>query len=308
MDDFKDIKADASDKKIYRLFVDGTSFIGVYNENKKENLAFINFTKTFSDLNLNVPMILKISDDYLSYLEEDLGDISLFKLTSDSESHISMNYYKQALSDLIKFQIAGKDHIDYNFCYQAKEFNSEVIRDDFNKFNTFYVRYFMKQNLSEEVLRLIDISCKVISNVDSEYFLYRDFQPRNILFHDNKFYYIDYQTGRKGPLQYDLASFLYSGSIQLSKDERSNLVGHYLSDLRSYIPVNEEEFRHYFYYLSFLRLVQVLGSYAYQFKRKNDKEILKKIPKAIENMKSLKNKIEDAEVRDFITMLTESHL
>lgn len=302
--DFKDIKADASEKKIYRLFVNDKSYIGIYNQNLKENLAFISFTYTFIKLKFKVPEIFIISDDNLSYIEEDLGDTSLFKQIPVSESYMLMNYYKQALSDLIRFQIIPKDALDYNYCYQTKEFNCEVIRDDFEKFNVFFAGSYLKESIQNDMIQnIIDLSCKVITTADGRYFLYRDFQPRNILIKDNSLYYIDYQSGRKGPLQYDLASFLYSGSIQLSEQQRNYLIDHYMSELKKYTPYNEKEFKYYLYYFSFLRLVQILGSYAFQHQKKKDEEILKKIPKAISNLKNLKDKIEIKEVRNIIEVI-----
>lgn len=304
LDKVKDLKADASDRKIYRLFVDGQSLIGIYNENKKENLAFTNFTKTFIELGFNVPSVITVSEDNLFYIEEDLGDTTLFRLLSNGDNKNSTDFYKQSLSDLIRFQVEAKDKIDYSFCYQTKDFNIEVIKDDTEKFNDYFTPVFIGEKLDEKIIEFIlNLTTGVFSKVPNDFFLYRDFQPRNIMIKDNIFYYIDYQSGRKGPLQYDVASFLYSGSIDISEDERNILLNYYTDELNKYVIYDKEEFKYYFYFFAFLRLLQILGSYAYLHERRKDIDVLKKIPKALKNLKSLTNKIENPKLRRFVEKL-----
>ncbi len=300
-----DVRADASDKKIYRIFVRGETYIGVYNEHRSENLAFIKFTDAFIKLGFNVPEEFCYSPDHLTYIVEDLGDSTLFKHTLNPASENLTLYYRQALTDLLKFQILAKDEIDYNFCYQTKEFNSEVISSDLLKFNYHFAKIFPGKKFEDNVIRkIIEFSCSIVAEVRSDYFLYRDFQPRNIMVKDRTLYYIDYQSGRKGPLQYDVASFLYSGSINLSDEEKTFLLKYYIKNLNTYVVQDEEEFTYNFYYFVFLRMLQVLGTYADLHEKRNDKEVLKKIPKALLNLKSLTDKIGNADVRNFIENLT----
>lgn len=296
------IKADASERKIYRLRVGNNTYAGIYNENVGENTAFINFTNTFIELGLRVPVVLSSSEDKLFYIEQDLGDNTLFSLQCERSE--LLNYHKAALSDLMRFQIEAKDVIDYNYCHQTRQFDADVVNSDLEKFSNFFVKNFCSSNFNTDLLiKIRETSARVLSNVNCDYFLYRDFQPRNIMLHDGTLYYIDYQAGRKGPLQYDVASFLYSGSISLDVNEREMLLNHYISGLESYISFDKDEFNHYFYYFVFLRLLQVLGSYAYLNEKRNDKQILKKIPKALNNMKSLIGKIEDKDVVEMIKTL-----
>ncbi|MBK8550316.1 MAG: phosphotransferase [Ignavibacteria bacterium] len=300
-----DLKADASERKIFRINIDGKSLIGIYNDNIKENLAFIKFTETFIDLGFNVPEIVRVSDDNLFYLEKDLGDTTLFNLITGSPVAQHLSYYKQALTDLVKFQIEAKDKLDYSFCYQTNEFNVEVIESDLGKFSDYYLMTTIEKNFDNEFYRyIIEISENILKRVRNDFFLYRDFQPRNIMIKDNRLYYIDYQSGRKGPLHYDLASFLYSGSINISEEDRKILMTHYLSELNNYVNVDKEEFIRYYYFFVFLRLLQMLGSYSYLNVKRNDGNVLKKIPKALANMKTLEDKIDDKKLKKFITELT----
>ncbi len=302
-----ELGADASERKIFRLFnEDNDSFIGVYNENIRENLAFINFTKAFQKLNLRVPSILNISTDNLFYIEDDLGDKSLFKLTLSWEKSELMNYYMRAISDLIRFQIEAKDEVDYNYCYQTKNFDDVVITYDLMNFNNYFLKNYLKKNINNNTTKeIINFFNDIISNVESNYFLYRDFQPRNIMIKGDEFYYIDYQSGRKGPLHYDIASFLYSGSININEDERNILLKYYIVEVKKYVTLNEEEFTNYFYFFAFLRLIQVLGSYSYLYGTRGDKEILKKIPKALSNLYNLKDRIKNDKIKDLITSIYE---
>lgn len=307
LDGIKELRADASERKIYRLFVADKTFVGIYNENEKENLAFINFTYAFLKLGFNVPVIINVSDDNLFYIEEDLQDETLYKLMINSDKKSMFEYYKLALSDLIRFQIEAKDSVDYNYCYQTKEFNSEVIESDINKFNDYFSKIFLKEKLEDKAISpILDISNYLITKVPKGFFLYRDFQPRNIMIKNNRLYYIDYQSGRKGPLQYDVASFLYSGSINLNDTERNSLLDYYTGELNKFIAYDKKEFIYYFYFFVFLRLLQVLGNYSYLYKKRNDKEVLKKISKALFNLKSLADKIENTEIKSLIKIITSS--
>jgi len=309
LDSINELKADASERNIYRLFSNGNSFIGIHNDNVKENRAFINFTNTFVKLGFNVPIIINESKDNLFYIEEDLGDITLFKFSISSDKITLNNYYKKSLTDLIRFQVVARDEIDYSYCYQTKAFSPEVLMNDFKKFNDYFNRTFLKNNLTDDLINniFLDLS-RVISKAENHFFLYRDFQPRNIMLKNNELYYIDYQSGRRGPLQYDVASFLYSGSINLKDEERSSLIDYYLKDLNENIKFDEDEFRYYFYYFAFARIIQVLGTYGYQYKTRDDKGMIRKISKALINLKSLESKIEDPEIKSFIEKVESGYI
>ncbi|MEO8665909.1 MAG: phosphotransferase [Ignavibacteria bacterium] len=301
LDGIKELKPDASDRKIYRLTSDQKTYIGIYNDNPKENLAFIGFTESFLKSGLNVPEIISVSNDNLFYIVEDLGDLTLYKLMKSGSKDDLQSYFKKSLSDLLKFQIVAKDEIDYSLCYQTEEFNSEVVRSDLEKFNNYFPKIYSAGKFNDDnVEEIVNKFSGILSKVDCNFFLYRDFQPRNIMIKKGDLYYIDYQSGRKGPLHYDAASFLYSGSIDLEDDERESLLTHYLNLLHNYLSYDEKEFRHYFYYFVFLRLLQAIGSYCYQHETKNDNEILRKVAKALNNLKSLQDKIDDELIRSIL--------
>lgn len=301
------LKAHASERNIYRLQSNGKSFIGIYNENVKENLAFVNFSRTFLELGLLVPEIINVSEDGFFYIEEDLGDMTLYEYSLKSDRNLVLNNYDKALTDLLKFQILAKDKIDYGFCYQTKKFDETVIRDDIKKFSDYYlVKYSNDLSLINDIENVTEILVDISKIVKNDYFLYRDFQPRNIMIKNDEMYYIDYQSGRKGPLQYDVASFLYSGSINLNEEERSLLLSNYETELDKYPELDKKEFRDYFYYFTFMRLLQVLGSYGYIYEKRNDLKMQDKISKALSKMNGLASHIENETIIKFIKKLEKS--
>ena len=301
LDSVKELKADASDRKIYRLFSGDKSCIGIHNENINENRAFIGFTDVFLKLKFNVPAVFDVSEDELFYLEEDLGDITLHKYSSGKSFGDLKKIYTACLKDLISFQLIAKDKIDYNLCLNSDELDYGIIKHDLTKFYNCFVTDFCHAEFDEdEIKSIIELLNDVISKVQGKYFLYRDFQPRNIMLKNNNLYYIDYQSGMKGPLQYDLVSFLYSGSIELTEEERNELIGFYLTELNKYEKYDDYEFMKYLYYFAFLRLIQVLGSYGHQLSRKNDLNMLNKMNKALEKLSGIKKYITESEIKNVI--------
>ncbi|MBV6479232.1 MAG: hypothetical protein HGGPFJEG_02003 [Ignavibacteria bacterium] len=309
IDSVKELKADASDRKIYRLISGSKSFIGVFNENVKENRAFIYFSKLFHDLKLNVPEIHCVSADENFYLEEDLGDTTLFGFSINKSYSELTKYYRQAVKDLIGFQLNTKDHIDYSYCIGKGGLDSSIINSDLNKFYNYFVKKFHKKKSGKieieynQITELSEIFSNVNEQTEKSFFMYRDFQPRNIMLRNEKLYYIDYQSGMKGPLQYDLVSFLYSGSVFLKEEEKEELLDYYLLQISNKIKLDTPQFRNTFYYYALLRIFQVLGSYGYQYEQKNNKNMLLKMKKALSNLDEMKKSFKNKKVSDFVESL-----
>jgi len=300
------LNADASDRKLFRIFTDNRSVIGVKNKHIKENLAFINFSEAFIKAGLKVPEVYSVSEDGKIYIEEDLGDTTLFNFSKTAARDECMSYYMKALSDLLNFQLHGINVVDLNYCYQTESFSNELIYSDFQKFQEFYITKIKKSETDETLFNDVNkILCSINSNTDNNFFLYRDFQTRNIMINNGELYYIDYQSGRRGPLHYDAASFLYSGSIDLSEDERSFLLNYYIDAVNNRTGADKGKFIFEFYYFVMMRLIQVLGSYGYTYEKKKDESVLQKIPKAISNIRSLRTKTSDPVMLKFIDYLTK---
>ncbi|MBS1514461.1 MAG: phosphotransferase [Bacteroidetes bacterium] len=300
------LKADASNRKIYRLISGYTSCIGVLNDNIPENKAFIGFSKGFKKGGLNVPEIYNVSDDCEFYILEDLGNATLFHTQKDSNKRelTILNYYQLALKHLKEFQYKGLDYIDLGLCYETKQFDLQQIKIDEEKFSKHFLTFFDDIGKYSTILNNVFeyINSELIL-ADSEYFMFRDFQPRNIMVKNDDLYFIDYQSGRKGPLQYDLASFLYSGSIDLSEEEREFLFNSYVNDVR--YKIDKKSFTEKFKFFVLIRIIQVLGSYGYSYNQKREKKYLSKIEKALNNAKTLLGQFDDKIIDEFIYKLTE---
>ena len=279
-----------SDRKYYRLHSDNKVAIGVYNADKKENLAFIEFSKTFKKTGLNVPAIYE-EDLYNDiYLIEDLGNVTLFDFLSSEKknevfSYKTKNYYHKVLKELPKFQISAANEIDYSLCYPRAKFDKQSMMWDLNYFKYYFLKLaqipFDEQALEDDYQSFTDY----LLEADMDYFLYRDFQSRNIMIKDEEVYFIDYQGGRKGSLYYDLASLLYDAKAEIPQEERIKLLDFYLDELESYIVVDREEFKKKFNAFVLIRILQAMGAYGYRGFYEKKAHFLASIPPALENMK-----------------------
>lgn len=299
------IKSGISERMVYRLESDNYSCIAVTNNKPKENLAFIKFSEVFRNEGLNVPAILYVSSDRHRYLISDLGKTTLFEYQQRiSPRDKLLKIYKKALRDLIMFQKIGRKKIDFNLCYETKVFDAGQVNFDFNKFCEFYLSGIAKVNISGKMRSaVLNILNDIVLSIPENQFMYRDFQPRNIIIDKNKLGYVDYQSGRIGPVHYDLASFLYSGSIDISPAERKELFLHYAAHAEKSGLISTVELKKRFYDVVFLRLLQVLGSYGYSNIVRKRKNVLQKIPKAIKNIKSIRNKIKHTELVQLAEMI-----
>lgn len=303
----EEIVPDSSNRKIFRLKSEHKNCIGIYYEGINENKAFIEFSKTLKRIGLNVPEFYCVSTDNKYYIIEDLGNMDLFSFSR--QKYIKRDeliwFYKKALKDLTEFQTRAADELDFDLCYQTKKLDRNQFEYDLIKFQEYYLKkFFISQDESLINNAFEEILSKVPDNKD-EYFVYRDFQPRNILVKSGELYYIDYQSGRLGPLEYDPASFLYSSSIFINENDRKELLGYYLKELSEKIDVDTETFFENFYYFALLRLLQVLGSYGYNFDRKKNSDILFKIPRALNNIESIITQFENKYILKFLMSLLD---
>lgn len=305
-DTIDQLKADSSERKIYRLTSGEDSFVAVHNEHLEENAAYISFSNSFLQAGLPVPKVISVSDDNSSYLVEDLGDMTLFKYSSREDTHRLHDLHSKALSDLVMFQTLGKSVIDFSKCFPSQNFDNAIILNDIEKFRKYFLEDIAGIEFPQASLeKITDIFAMIVERNSHGHFMYRDFQPRNIMLKDDNLYYIDFQSGMKGPAQYDLVSFLYSGSIELDEEERMVLSKSYSVSFAYQTGIPEEEFMHDFGEFVLLRMVQVLGSYSYVYHKKQIDDTLKKIPKALDNIALSLGKIKDPDLKEFAERITE---
>lgn len=279
-------------RQYYRLNGQNKHAIGVYSPDKNETRAFVEFTHHFRELGLNVPKIYvnDVAND--CYLISDLGDISLLDHLEKNRvdgmpSQETSDLYKKAVAELPRFQVDACKGLNFSVCYPSGEFDGRSMRWDLNYFKYYFLRLlkiqFNEAALEDDFDRLIVYLLQSGKN----YFMYRDFQARNILIHDNKPWFIDYQGGRRGPLQYDLASLLFQVKASLPYDFREEMLYWYLDNLKKYISIDEKRFIDDYYGFVLIRLLQVMGAYGFRGYFERRAHFLQSIPYAIENLRWL---------------------
>lgn len=283
------LPASGSDRSYYRITSKEETFIGTCNEVLKENNAFIYFTSHFNEKGLPVPEVLAVSDDKKVYLQTDLGDDNLFSiLSSQGISAEVKELYHQAVQWLPAFQTKGIKGLNLEYCYPRRSFDKQSMMWDFNYFKYYFARLsgitFDEQALEDDFETLATF----LQEAESDYFMFRDFQSRNIMINDGKTFFIDYQGGRSGPLQYDLASLLFDAKANLPQWFRDELLEKYLENLdKNDTGVTREKFLKYFDGFVLIRILQALGAYGFRGYYQKKQHFLQSIPYALDNLKYL---------------------
>ncbi len=281
-----------SGRKIIRLSSSKGSAIGVLYGVREENAAFLEFSKHFRRHGLPVPEIYGEDLEQGAYLEEDLGDTTLFEFLTKNRHGAEIapsviEAYRQVVAVLPHFQVeAGRD-LNYSVCYPCTSFDRQSITWDLNYFKYYFLRLaaipFNEKALENDFGRLTDF----LLSAPHDNFLYRDFQSRNVMLRDGQPYFVDYQGGRKGALQYDIASLLFDAKADLSPEFRQQLLEHYLDNLEKVIKVDREEFLRYYYAYVYVRIVQALGAYGFRGFYERKIHFLQSVPFALKNLRWL---------------------
>lgn len=291
---FEMLPPSGSYREYCRLQNTNRSVIGAFNSDIKENVAFLSFTGHFRSKNLPVPEVYGVSPDSKKYLLEDLGNTTLFDFLSTTRgtegfSETIISEYEKVLRELPKLQVlAGKD-LDYSVCYPRAAFDKQSMMWDLNYFKYYFLKLaqvsFDEQALEDDFQAFSDY----LLSAGSGYFLYRDFQSRNVMLKNDRVYFIDYQGGRRGALQYDLASLLYDGKADIPQEVRIRLFHFYFEELKKYLPVDEQEFTAYFRGFVLIRIMQAMGAYGFRGFYEKKEHFLKSIPFALKNLEFLLN-------------------
>jgi len=281
-----------SGRAIFRLSGGGFSAIGIVYSVREENVAFLEFSRHFRRHGLPVPEILAEDLSQGAYLEEDLGDTTLFEFLGknrdgDVIAPPAIEAYYKVVAALPRFQVeAGRD-LNYKVCYPRSSFDRQSIAWDLNYFKYYFLRLagvpFNEQALEDDFGRLT----KFLLSAQHDYFLYRDFQSRNVMLHDGQPHFLDYQGGRKGALQYDIASLLYDGKADLPPQLRLELLDHYLNCLSAFINVDRDAFMEHYYAYVYVRILQALGAYGFRGFYERKAHFLQSVPYALKNLRWL---------------------
>ena len=281
-----------SGRKIIRLANEKASAIGILYGVREENVAFLEFSRHFRRHGLPVPEIYAQDLDRGAYLEEDLGDTTLFEFLSKNRSGENIapaiiEAYRKAVAVLPRFQVEAARDLDYSVCYPCASFDRQSIAWDLNYFKYYFLRLagipFSEPALENDFSRLTEF----LLTAPSDYFLYRDFQSRNILLRNGDPFFVDYQGGRKGALQYDIASLLYDAKADLPPALRQPLLDHYLDSLSRFIKLDREAFLRHYYAFVYVRIMQALGAYGFRGFFERRAHFLQSVPYALKNLRWL---------------------
>jgi len=268
---------------------DGSKIIGAWNTDVRENKAFLCFSDHFASLGLPVPAVLARHSSGMAYLLEDLGDETLLEYCTRRDFHRELtvevkDMYRKVLSVLPAFQVRGGSGLDYHNAYPRAAFDRQSMMWDLNYFKYYFLKLarvpFDEQGLETDFKTL----CDFLLEADSGYFLYRDFQSRNVMIHGGEPYFIDYQGGRMGALQYDVASILFEAKTNLAPEFRQELLETYLEALQSYAPVSREVFMQHYYGFVYIRTMQAMGAYGFRGLYEKKPLFLQSIPMAVQTL------------------------
>ncbi len=286
-----------SGREIIRLATETRSAIGILYDVREENIAFLEFSRHFRQHGLPVPEIYAEDLGQGAYLEEDLGDTTLFEFLSKTRERENIapeavEAYREVVALLPRFQVeAGRD-LNYKVCYPRALFDRQSIAWDLNYFKYYFLRLagipFNEQTLEDDFGRLT----KFLLTAGHDYFLYRDFQSRNVMLRNGHPFFLDYQGGRKGALQYDIASLLYDAKANLPPDLRQQLLDHYIDSLGDLIKIEREVFMQHYYAYVYIRIMQALGAYGFRGFYERKAHFLQSVPYALTNLRWLLHHVE----------------
>jgi aminoglycoside/choline kinase family phosphotransferase len=292
-----------SGRKIVRLTNQKSSAIGILYDVYEENVAFLEFSRHFRRHGLPVPEIYGEDLSQGAYLEEDLGGTTLFEFLASHRNGTmiapeAVAAYRKVVAVLPRFQVeAGRD-LNYGVCYPRASFDRQSIAWDLNYFKYYFLRLagiaFNEQALEDDFNRLTEF----LLNARRDFFLYRDFQSRNVMLRetpgerDVQPFFLDYQGGRKGALQYDIASLLYDAKADLTPELRQQLLDHYFDSLAGFLDLDRAEFMQFYYPYVYVRIMQALGAYGFRGFYERKEHFLQSVPYALKNLRWLLHNVQ----------------
>lgn len=288
------LTAAGSNRVYYRFCLSaGRTVVGVEGTNPDENRAFMTIGRHLRSAGLPVPEILAVSDSGMCYLLQDLGDESLFGLMESARESGSYDAGQVALLEKVMrllpdLQFKGGDGMDYSICFPCEAFDRRSIFWDLNYFKYSFLKAtgleFHEARLEDDFERLADV---LLADAPYNTFMYRDFQARNVMVQDGEPWFIDFQGGRRGPVEYDVASFLWQARAAYPAQLREHLIDVYIESLGHYRKVDGKAFCHGLMHFVLFRTLQVLGAYGFRGYFERKQHFIQSIPAAIGNLREL---------------------
>ncbi len=286
------LAGDGSDRKLFRMQAAGRTAVGVYGPHRKENRAFLYFCRFFQKHGLPVPQIYSADPDRGVYLLQDLGDTTLYDLHKRQGFNPTVRaLYRKAMQWLVQFQIPAGRFIDTDYCYQTKTFGRQAMLLDLRNFSRRFLQY---ESLPAGLLRGLEDDYNQLTGYlcgeRRDFFLYRDFQSRNIMVLNHRLYFIDFQSGRKGALQYDPASLLYDSNLVVPHDLKQKLFALYIKEANKVLPdrpLDLQTFTGYYDGFALLRIMQAIGAFSFLWRIKGKQFFKANIPRGLSHIAHL---------------------
>ncbi len=277
-----------SDRVYFRIYAGMDSYIATYNLNKRETQTFIQFSRHFKEAGLPVPSILGVNDEDTIYIQEDLGHDSLLnKLEQNGHGDYVYGLFQKSLSALARMQIIGDKGLNYEWSLTAKEFGKQAILSDLLYFKYYFLDTLQLPYDKQAMLDDFEALSTYLTHTEYKYFMFRDFQSRNIIVKNNAVSFIDFQGGMKGALQYDVASLLWQAKAELSEAWKDSLLNYYMDEIDKLLvrPVERTTFVSQYNGYVLIRLLQVMGAYGFRGLFERKAHFLASIPLALRNLK-----------------------
>ena len=290
-DNIELLTGSGSNRRYFRM-TGPRSLIAVCGESIAENRAFIYMAQHFRNKGIPVPEVLAVSDDESRYIQEDLGDTLLFNAITNGRTTGEFSDYekeliRKSIARLPSIQFKGAEGMDFGMCYPLSDFNRRTVMWDLNYFKYCFLKAtgisFNESTLEDDFEAMTDILLKVSSDT----FMYRDFQSRNVIIKDEEPYFIDFQGGRKGPIYYDVASFLWQAKANFNSELREEMIDTYISEASKFTDINPAEFRQTLHHFVVFRTMQVLGAYGFRGLLERKAHFIESIPYALNNLQTL---------------------
>ena len=278
-----------SERHYFRLQTNNGNYIATYGNNIEENETFIYFSTHFELKKLSTANILCISEDKKIYIQKDFGNVSLLdQLEKDGFTQPVYELFKQSLAQLALLQIKGHEGLDYSRCLTNATFGKEAIMADLLYFKYYFLDALRRPYDKQKLIKDFEALSNYLAHTEYKYFMFRDFQSRNIMVDkNNDIHFIDYQGGMKGAPQYDVASLLWQARANLKDEWKQQLLEDYMNAFEAIIdqPIDKEVFRSQYNGYVLIRLLQVLGAYGFRGLFERKAHFLTSIPLALQNLK-----------------------
>jgi len=289
---YEQLPGSGSARTYIRFFHPQHTVLGVHHPCIEENIAFIDYTHQFRKHNVPVPQVWEVPGESALYFVEDLGDETLLTWLEKGRAkgywpEEATRRYEKVLSALAHAQIVAGASFNYAHAHPVANFNHQSMRWDLDYFKYYFVKRSGVKHNEYQLDRDFNNLLERLSSIDASHFMFRDFQARNILFANNKPWFIDYQGGRRGPLQYDIVSLLYQAKARIPEAIRESLIDYYIQEASKYMAINKDTFINDLYPVALLRNLQTLGAYGLRGIIEKKQHFIESIPQAVENATKL---------------------